>query len=260
MRSIIPLLALFILLLAVAGSAALRAQEPPINSIYALVTVDQAEVRAGPDFAYPTIGRIPRDTSLVVVGRAGDFLTRWDGRQWLQVEYGNGLAWIYARLLRTSVAFNSIPPTGRLLPRDANGRVPESFDLSEDLCSQWRGEFTLTGNFMTGDTALTVTFPALTGANVYSVIVISPTGDRRAFDSTRPQSRIILSDLPWEMGTYTWRVAPYWTNSSYRYNWQQVCLLQTGGTFEKPYTGIYTPTPIPTATFTPTPSPTPWRG
>jgi len=113
---------------------------------------------------------------------------------------------------------------------------------------------------MAGDTALAVTFPALTGANVYSVIVISPTGDRRAFDSTQPQSRIILSDLPWEMGTYTWRVAPYWTNSSYRYNWQQVCLLQTGGTFEKPYTGIYTPTPIPTATFTPTPSPTPWRG
>jgi hypothetical protein len=39
--------------------------------------------------------------------------------------------------------------------------------------------------------------------------------------------------LPYEAGTYTWRVAPYWTQSDYRYNWQQVCLLQTGGTFEK---------------------------
>jgi hypothetical protein len=124
--------------------------------------------------------------------------------------------------------------------------VPEVFDLSSDVCSQWQGEFTLTGNFMAGDARLTVTYPGLTGANVYSVIVISPTQVRRAFDSTTTTSQIILSDMPWESGTYTWRVAPYWTNSTYRYNWQQVCLLRTGGTFEKPYTGLIPPTPTPT--------------
>jgi hypothetical protein len=77
--------------------------------------------------------------------------------------------------------------------------------------------------------------------------VISPTEVRRAFDSTTTASEIILEDLPWESGTYTWRVAPYWTDSSYRYDWQQVCLLHTGGTFEKPYTGLYPPTQTPGA-------------
>jgi len=206
------------------------------STIYGLVTVDTAEVRIGPDFAYDEIGQLPRDSSVVIVGRAGDFFERWDGRQWLEVAYGNTTAWMYARLLRTSRAFNSIPPTGRLLPRDANGHVPDVFDLSSYVCSQWQGDYTLTGNFMAGDNTLTVTYPGLTGANVYSVIVISPSGVRRAFDSTTTTSVIDIGFLPQEAGTYTWRVAPYWTNSRYRYNWQQVCLLHTGGTFEKPDT------------------------
>lgn len=61
--------------------------------------------------------------------------------------------------------------------------MPDGFDLSSEICSQWQGEFTLSGNFMAGDPQLTVTYPGLTGATVYSVIVISPAGDRRAFDS-----------------------------------------------------------------------------
>lgn len=225
------MLYLMLLLVVGIGGAPLAAQT---ETIYGLITVDLAEVRIGPDFAYDTIGRLPRDTSVVIIGRAGDFFERWDGRQWLQIEYGASPAWIYARLARTSTPFNSIFPTGRLLPRDRNGRVPEVFNLATEVCSQWQGDYTLTGNFMTGDDRLTVTYPGLQGANVYSVIVISPSGVRRAFDSTTTTTQIILRDLPHESGVYTWRVAPYWTYSPYRYNWQQVCLLRTGGTFEKP--------------------------
>lgn len=216
-----------------------------IDTIYGLISVDNAEIRAGPDFAYPAVGRLPRDTSVVVLGRAGDFFERWDGRQWVQIEFGPEPAWVYARLVRTSVAFNSIPPTGRILPRNNDGRVPDEFDLSTDVCSQWRGGFTRSGDFLAGDNRLVVTYPTLQGANVYSVIVISPTGVRRAFDSTTGTATIDIGFLPQEGGTYTWRVAPYWTNDSRRFAWQQVCLLRTGGTFEKSYTGTATPTPAP---------------
>lgn len=214
------------------------AQEPITNTIYGIVTIDNALVRVGPDFAYAEIDALPLNSSVVILGRSGDFFSRWDGRQWLKIAYNGGEAWVYARLLRTSVAFNSIPPTGRLLPRDNNGRVPEGFDLSSDLCSQWVGAFTQSGNFMAGDTEIVVTYPTLQGANVYSVIVISPTGFRTAFDSNTGTSTIDLGRLPNHAGTYTWRVAPYWTNSPSRSRWQQVCLLQTGGTFEKPETSF----------------------
>lgn len=204
------------------------------EAIYGLVTVDAADVRVGPDFAYPAIGRLPRNASVVVVGRAGDFFTRWDGRQWLQIDYGDRKAWIYARLLRTSVAFNSIRPTGMLLPRDANGRVPEVFDLGAYICDRWQGGFTRSGDFLAGDDELVVTYPEMPGANVYSVIVISPSGFRTAFDSETTTAVIERKRLPRETGTYTWRVAPYWTNAVPRFRWQQICLLQTGGTFERP--------------------------
>jgi hypothetical protein len=216
------------------------------DTIYGLVTVDNADVRVGPDFAYRSIGRLPLNASVVVLGRAGDFFTRWDGRQWLQIEYGGGRAWIYARLLRTSVAFNSIPPSGRILPRDANGRVPEVFDLSQDICAQWQGGFSRSGDFMAGDIELTVTYPTIPGANVYSAIVISPSGHREAFDSVTSIATIERDRLPYESGAYTWAVAAYWTNEDSRYYWQQVCLLNYGGTFEKPYTG-----PPPRVTATP---------
>lgn len=222
---------LLVLLLVVAG-----AQAQDDETIYGLVSVDRAEVRVGPDFAYDSIGELPLNASVVVLGRSGDFYSSWNGLQWVQIQFGDRVAWIYARLLRTSVAFNSIPPRGRLLPRDRNGRVPEEFDLSSEICSQWSGTFSRSGDFMAGDATLTVSYPGLAGANVYSVIVLSPTGFRTAFDSETTSATIVLDDLPAEAGTYTWRVAPYWTNDVPRYTWQQVCLLQTGGTFEKPAT------------------------
>lgn len=204
------------------------------NPIYGLVTVDTAEIRTGPDFAYPVVGQLPLNTSVEITGRSGDFFRRWDGRQWLRINYGSETAWIYARLLRTSIAFNSIPPVGRLLPRNADGRVPPEFDLTTDLCSQWQGAFNQSASVLGNNETITVTYPALQGANVYSVIVISPSGTRRAFDSTTTTAEILESRLPRELGTYTWRVAPYWTDAPQRFRWQQICLLQTGGTFEKP--------------------------
>lgn len=204
-----------------------------IETIYGLVTLPLIDVRAGPDFAYPTIGQLELNTSVVVLGRAGDFISRWDGRQWFEIEYGTTTAWVYARLLRTSLAFNSIFPTGRALPRDANGRVPEGFDLTTELCDQWVGDVTQSGNFMGGDLTLTVTYPLLQGATVYNVITIAPDGTRTSFTSTTSAATIVLADLPYQAGVYTWRVAPYWTVTSNRTTWQQVCLLRTGGTFEK---------------------------
>lgn len=206
------------------------------ETVYGIVTVDNSFVRVGPDFAYEAIAALPLNYSLVITGRSGDFINRWDGRQWLRIEHQGGQAWIYARLVRTSNAFNSIPPVGRLLPRDANGRVPEGFDLSSEVCSQWVGAFTQTGDFMAGDDAIIVTYPTLQGASVYSVIAISPTGFRTPFDSTDGSVAIELDRLPNTEGTYTWRVAPYWTTDPRRRFWQQICLLRTGGTFEKPLT------------------------
>jgi len=237
------------LLLALVVALVAQAQESA--TIYGLVSEDNAYVHVGPDFAYAVIDALPLNMSVVVVGRAGDFFERWDGRQWLEIEYGSGHAWIYARLVRTSVAFNSIFPTGRILPRDRNGRVPEGFDLSSEVCSQWQGAFTQTGDFMAGDQEIIVTYPTVAGATIYSVLAISPDGYRTPFDSETGSVAIELGRLPDQSGTYTWRVAPYWTNQTQRWTWQQVCLLQTGGTFEKPLTSYHragthlTPTPTP---------------
>jgi hypothetical protein len=224
------------------------------------VEFEGATVYVGPDFAYDPIGQLQKNASVVLLGRRGDFFYEWDGRQWLEIEYEGETGWVYARLIRTSIPFNSIPPTGRPLPRNRDGRVPSVFDLSDNVCDSWRGEFTRTGDFMQGDTVLTVTYPELLGANVYSVIVISPSGHRTAHDSTTTTAEIHLRALGVEGGTYVWRVAPYWTHSPSRYEWQQICLLQTGGAFEKPGPAI---TPRPTRTFryywygTPVPTPTP---
>jgi len=237
---IVTTLVLFALALYAPLLAAQQAPEgeQPGDRIYGLVDVDGSEVRIGPDFAYESIGRLPLNASVEILGRAGDFFRSWDGRQWLEIQYGERRAWVYARLIRTSTPFNSIFPTGRLLPRNRDGRVPEGFDLSSQVCQQWVGDYSLTGNFMAGDQTLTVTYPGLQGATVYSVIVIAPDGFRTAFDSETTTGVIELARLPDMAGTYTWRVAPYWTNSTRRFEWQQICLLQTGGTFEKPLTGF----------------------
>ena len=233
MKKLFALLILTGLIAGLTGAALpAQAQDP----IYGIVT-GTAEVRVGPDFAYAVIGRLPANTSVIVTGRAGDFFRAWDGRQWLQIEYtGTQNAWIYARLVRTSRAFNSIPPTGRLLPRNRDGRVPDVFDLTTNLCDQWNGDFTRSGDFGAGDTDLVVTYPPLQGTSVYSVITIAPSGQRTAFDSETTTAIIELDQLPWEAGEYTWRVVPYYSISTWRYTWQQICLLRTGGTFFKPDT------------------------
>lgn len=224
---------LFALLIITSTFVLLGTKAQDITTIYGIVEVDQAAVRVGPDFAYDAIDQLPRDTSVTILGRAGDFRFRWDGRQWLMIQYGSGRAWVYARLVRTSVSFNSIPPRGsRELPRNRNGRVPEGFDLSTEVCTQWVGSFQRTGDFMSGSDSITVTFPALQGANLYRVVIIDGGGFRTAFDSEDTTVTINLLDLKLGADTYTWRVAPYWQGSSGRA--QQVCLLETGGTFQKP--------------------------
>ncbi len=227
MRNLVFLMSAIVLAFGLVNSAG--AQDP----IFGLVEVDNAAVRVGPDFAYDAIDNLPRDTSVQIIGRSGTFIYRWDGTQWFEINYGGGTAWIYARLLRTSQAFNSIPPTGRLLPRNRNGRVPDGFDLSSEVCSQWVGEFTQSGGFSGPGSSVTVTFPGLQGANLYRVIIVAPDDFRVAFDSLDTTVTIPFEDLPRPAGTYTWRVAPYWdSDASPR---QQVCLLQTGGTFDKPF-------------------------
>jgi hypothetical protein len=208
----------------------------PGEIITGIVAFEGSVVYVGPDFAYRILGELPLNGSVTVLGRRGDFIYNWDGSQWLEIAYEGGSAWVYARLIRTSVPFNSIPPTGRPLPRDRNGRVPEVFDLSDDLCDRWVGSFTQLGSVLSRENDIVVTFPELVGANVYSVIVLSPSGSRTAFDSETTTATIIDAELRsrFEYGTYTWRVAPYYAPDTYRYSWQQICLLQTGGTFERP--------------------------
>lgn len=234
---------LLVLLVALWSTSLVWAQPPgdpdaadPGEEIRGLVAFEGSTVYVGPDFAYDILGQLPRNAAVTVYGRRGDFRYRWDGDQWLEIDFGGRKAWIYARLVRTSIPFNSIPPTGRRLPRDNNGRVPEVFDLSQNICDTWPGgPFAQSGDAIGEDVneTITVTYPEMPGANVYSVITISPTGFRTAFDSENGTAVIELDRLPKESGTYTWRVAPYWTNGPERWRWQQVCLLRTGGTFTR---------------------------
>ncbi|HEX2622057.1 MAG TPA: SH3 domain-containing protein, partial [Phototrophicaceae bacterium] len=165
------------------------------ETITGIVEFNGATVYVGPDFAYDPVGQLDQNAAVTILGRRGDFFYSWDGNQWLEIEYENETGWVYARLIRTSIPFNSIPPTGRRLPRNRNGRVPDDFDLSDNICDSWinrPNDFTRTGDFMAGDTSITVTYPELPGANVYSVIVISPSGDRTAHDSTTTTEEISL--------------------------------------------------------------------
>lgn len=224
------LLLLFLLIFAPGLSAA------QTETIWGLVDTDVADIRVGPDFAYPIIQQVPRDTSVQIVGRAGDFFRQWDGRQWLQVVLDNGTGWIYARLLRISQPFNSITPTGLSLPRDRDGRVPEVFDLSVFICDRWRGGFSQSGSFMAGDRSITVTYPEMPGAVNYTVVVTAPSGYRRSFDSPTTSATIAIERLNWDAGTYTWAVIPYWNDTNSPYRAQQLCYMRVGGTFEKPDT------------------------
>lgn len=212
----------------------LAQEENAGEPITGIVTADNSLVTAGPDFAYEVIGKLALNSSVTVVGRRGVFRSSWDGRQWTEIVYGEGTAWVYGRLIRTSVPFNAIPLTGMALPRDRNGRVPEIFDLSSNICGRWQGGFTQSGNFAAGDSEIVVTYPGMEGATVYSVAVFSPSGYRVDYDSETTTAVITRDRLPRESGTYTWQVAPYWTNDVPRWTWQQICLLRIGGTFEIP--------------------------
>ena len=233
----------------------------PGETITGIIEFAGTRIYVGPDFAYDPLGQLDINASVVILGRRGDFIDSWDGNQWLEIVFGEETGWVYGRLIRTSIPFNSIPPTGRALPRNHNSRVPDVFDLSDNICDAWTGNFTLSGSFAAGDKELTVTYPELKGANVYSVITISPSGQRTAHDSTTTTATIKLVNLPNEPGRYVWRVAPYWTSDKSRYSWQQVCLLQTGGTFDVPgapqptlpprYRYYYGSTPMPSPTLPP---------
>jgi len=230
------------ILLCLWGAGLALAQAPgdpdaadPGEVITGIVSTEGAYLYVGPDFAYRIVGQLSINESVTVTGRRGDFYSRWDGRQWLRIDYGGQPLWVYARLVRTSVPFNSIPPRGLDLPRNRDGRVPEVFDLSQDICNTWGHEFSQSTQAITDADSITVTFSAMPGAKLYQVIVLSPSGARTAFDSLDPIITFKGEDIRSrkEYGTYTWRVAPYWTNSTNRYAWQQICLLRTGGTFER---------------------------
>lgn len=223
------------LLLAAAQFVPVAAQEDS-GPIFGLVTETLVDVRVGPDFAYPIIGQVPRDASVVIVGRTGTFFRRFTGQQWLQIEYGDRLGWVAARVMRIGVPFNSIPETALQPPRDRNGRVPEGFDLSSEICTQWVGAFTQSGNFMAGDTELTVTYPPMPGATNYVITAIAPSGLERSFDSQTTTATIPLGRLNFEAGVYRWQVTPVWNITANPFRAQEVCLPRTGGTFEKPDT------------------------
>lgn len=206
------------------------------DPVFGLVVVDAVDVRIGPDYAYPIIGQLPRDASIVILGRAGTFFRAWDGRQWLQIDYGDRRAWVYARTVRFGRPFNSIFEATLKPPRDRNGRIPEGFNLSSEICTQWLGGFTQAGNFMAGDQEMIVTYPPMPGATNYVVTAIAPSGLRRGIDSRTTTAAIPLGALNFEPGVFTWIVTPYWNLTDNPFRAQQVCLPMTGGTFEKPDT------------------------
>jgi hypothetical protein len=213
------------------GSGAVQAQS---EQTWGLVTTDVADVRAGPDFAYPILMTLPRDTSVEIVGRSGNFFRAWDGRQWVQIRVGAGYGWIFARLLRTSQPFNALRVTGIGLPRDRDGRVPEVFDLSTFICDQWVGEYGRSGDFLAGDQAITVTFPPMNGAVNYSVVFRDSRGFTLTFDTPTPSLTVELARLSRYSGVLTWSVIPYWNDSVRASRAQQLCLARVGGTLTLP--------------------------
>lgn len=231
-KAFILSMSLALLLLAVA--LPLTAQDSGVT--FGLMLENNVDVRVGPDFAYGIIGRLPRDASVVIVGRTGFFFRSFTGQNWLQIQYGNRLGWVLARTVRFGRAFNSIPETALQPPRDRNGRVPEGFDLSTELCSQWVGTFSQSGDFMAGSQELIVTYPPMPGATNYIIETTSPRGIKRSFDSRETSGVIPLGRLPAAAGVYTWSIIPVWNLTDQPFRAQRVCLPRVGGTFEKPDT------------------------
>jgi len=216
--------------------------DPP----FGLITVNNAVVRVGPDFAYPIIEQIPIDTSVVLLGRAGTlFRGRYDGRQWINIDYGGRTGWVLARLVRTGRPFNSLPQQGLALPRNRDFRVPPEFDLSVNICDAWQGRFATSGNLMAGDDTITFSYPVMQGAVNYSVVAEAPSGLRRTFDTGETSLTVTIGSLNFEGGIYEWYVIPYWNDTTNPRRAQQLCVRRQGGTFEKPDTTPPTATPNP---------------
>jgi hypothetical protein len=237
---------LLTLLLGITTLSAILAVEAQDDAIYGLVTDYEIDVRIGPDFAYNIIDVLPRDASVAVLGRTGDRIYGFSGREWLKIEYGGQVGWVLGRVIRLGIPFNQVPLAGVILPRDRNGRIPKEFDLSVNICDRWTGSFNFSGNFMAGDQQATVTFPEMPGTTVYSVVTIAPSGLRRAFDSYETTYNIQLGALNYEPGVYQWGVIPLWNDTTDPQRAQTICLFQSGGTFEKPDTTPVTATPGPT--------------
>ena len=225
-------------------------EEARNDAVFGLITSNRVVVRSGPDFAYPIVAQLAIDTSVEVLGRAGSFLGRFSGREWLNIAYGNRTGWVLARFVRIGRTFNTIPQTGLALPRNQDRRVPPEFDLSTHICDSWQGQFSVSGNFMAGDEEITFTFPAMQGAVNYSLVAEAPSGLRRTFDTSEPSITVTLGSLNREPGIYTWYVIPYWNDTTNFRRAQQLCVRRFGGTFEKPDTNPVTATPAPTATPT----------
>lgn len=67
------------------------------------VTVEGANLRAGPGTGYPVVGVLYREETAALLGRnqAGD---------WLQLQRPDGPAWIFAPLVQTTVPIAGLPP------------------------------------------------------------------------------------------------------------------------------------------------------
>lgn len=205
------------------------------GGITGIVEFEGATVYVGPDFGYEAVAQLPKNTSVKVIGRRGFFINSWGGDDWLQIEFQGETGWVYARLIRTSILFNDIPVRGIGLPRNRDGRVPDGFDLSDNICEAWQGELVMTGDFMAGDAFVTFRYPELQGARVYTIVLDNEQGKRSTgVDSLTGEAVLYRSDLAYFQQTYTWYVAPYWTVDDNRYRWQQLCPVKRGGTFTVP--------------------------
>ncbi|MFW5691545.1 MAG: SH3 domain-containing protein [Chloroflexota bacterium] len=225
---------MFISTLILAAPAAAQTEDDREDApVTGIIAAENLFVYTGPDYAYRLIGQLPLNAAVTVVGRReGGF---W-GERWLEIAYGDRRAWVFARYVRLSVPYSDIPSTGRPLPRDNNGRVPEGFDVSTNICDTWPvGGTAVSGDFVTGDTVITLTFPPMPGANTYSVFTRSPEGYETRFFSETPTFEIELDRLPTDPGTFTWQAVAYYTNRPERWYWQQLCPRRLADTsFERP--------------------------
>ena len=236
MKRLLLVALLLLMALPVAAQEDAPADDPveplPDGPITGIVATDGLFVYTGPDYAYRFIGQLPVNASVIITGRrTGGYYSE----RWLQIDYSGQEAWIFARYVRTSIPYEDIPETGRPLPRNRNGRVPEEFDLSQNICNFWPNEgFGVVGDYFSGAESITLVAPAMPGANAYSVYVTSPMGFTERFSNTEPSFEIPLHRIATDPGTFTWEVVPFWTYSESRYRWQRLCARRYGGTFERP--------------------------